>query len=166
MLIPIGLQSNRQERMRRRFGLACYEGQSSRSLPEPTVHTTPARGVWFVAARGISSCGAVCSRVALQGPRIARVDASLEICGSRVICGELFSPSCTNLIISNPILVPSCQFAPQRTMPNLYEESFDWLIGQTLPGNLAWIREISWNMEEHWWKSIQGEPQMRNTPDM
>lgn len=102
LLIPVSLRSNRQERMRRRFGLACYARQSSRSLPEPTVHATPACGVWFVAAWGISSCGAVCSRVALQGPRIARVDASLKICGSRVICGELSGTfhSCTNPIRS------------------------------------------------------------------
>ena len=78
LLMPVSLRLNRQQEMRRRFGRACYAGQSPCALPEPTFYAIIARRVWFVAAWGISDHGAVCSTVALHGPRIARVDTSLR----------------------------------------------------------------------------------------
>ena len=93
-----------------------------------------------------------------------------KICGSQVICGGLFCPSSSH---PNPILVLSYQLTPHRTMPNLHEESFDWLIGQTLPGNLVWIHDTSQHMWELGWESehvVQGPnaryQDMRDTHDL
>ena len=100
LLIPVSLRSNRQERMRRRFGLACYAGQPPCALPEPTFYAISARRVWFVAARGISDHGAVCSTVALHGPRIARVDTSLRFVAVEWFVLDFFVPAPAILIPS------------------------------------------------------------------
>ena len=150
LLMPVSLRLNRQQCMRRRFGRACYAGQSPCPLPKPTFHTLIARCVWSFAAWGVSDYSAVCSTVALHGPRIARVDTSLRFVAIGVICGGLFCHSSSH---RNPSAV---------TAPH-HQESFDWLIGRTLTRNLAWATGslwMVWGLSKHGWKSehvTQGE---------
>lgn len=139
--MPISLRLNLQQEMRRRFGRACYAGQSPCNLPEPTFYAIIARRVWFVAAWGISDHGAFCSTVALHGPRIARVDTSLRFVAIEWFVVD-FSVSAPAILIHQFVI----------STPPHHEESFDWLIGRTLPRNLAWAtRSPFW-----WFGDFQG----------